>query len=795
MEYLLILFLAVFVLVLRIQMKKLRDEIDRLQHTQFDIAQLIRRIHALEQLTTPPPPRATPSPGEAAPAPPVPLAPPPPAPIRAAPPPALAPPAILPPPFHPAPAPREWEELLGGSVLNAVGAIVLVIGIALFLAYSLAHLNAAGRAGLATLASLALLAAGIWLEGRPRYRIFARGLIGAGWAALYSTSYAIYALPAARIIPNAALGALVQLAVALAMVAYSLRYRVQAVTAIAYTAVFCALAVTPSTPFAVLSLIPIAASALYLAARFEWDYLPVFALTATYFTCFSRGESGASLASSQLLFLAYWLLFELFDLRRVKLSRLSGGLEFLSPLNAAGFLSLSAYAWNQHAPDKLWLAAALGAALYLASTLARIRLRAGIEPPDTFLDRLRLGSYEASLTVSAGLALLAICGRAPGMWSAAGIAAEAEFLFLAGVRFNSEFVRGLGAALFLFSLTRLALTTDPGHRSRILGGYWRDWTPPVLLHAALFYWNRALRRADFYYSYAASLLLAGVLWAEVPHSAIVLAWAGFGYALLELALRRGLPEFRIQAYALVLLAACAGCAYPFANPDGTWWPLAAAIPFFVAAALRARPTPGASWLMLAATAASGVLLWRLLPRQDLALSWAALALVIEFGAQVLRLRDVSWQARAAALAALTAACAVNISPPQLAQSIPTAALFYALLFVARRARQPNAALYYSLLGMALVAVVLGFRVTGGLLTVAWGLLGLSLLGAGFAARERSLRVEGLALFLVCILKLFLYDLRNLETVYRILSFVALGLILLSVSWIYSRFRDQLARLL
>ena len=62
-------------------------------------------------------------------------------------------------------------------------------------------------------------------------------------------------------------------------------------------------------------------------------------------------------------------------------------------------------------------------------------------------------------------------------------------------------------------------------------------------------------------------------------------------------------------------------------------------------------------------------------------------------------------------------------------------------------------------------------------------------------RARILRLQGLALLLICILKLFLYDLRNLETIYRILSFVALGVILLCVSWIYSRFRQNLRRLL
>jgi uncharacterized membrane protein len=66
-----------------------------------------------------------------------------------------------------------------------------------------------------------------------------------------------------------------------------------------------------------------------------------------------------------------------------------------------------------------------------------------------------------------------------------------------------------------------------------------------------------------------------------------------------------------------------------------------------------------------------------------------------------------------------------------------------------------------------------------------------LLLAGFPLRERALRLQGLALLLLCILKLFIYDLRNPETLYRILSFITLGLILLGVSWVYTRFRDRL----
>jgi uncharacterized membrane protein len=39
------------------------------------------------------------------------------------------------------------------------------------------------------------------------------------------------------------------------------------------------------------------------------------------------------------------------------------------------------------------------------------------------------------------------------------------------------------------------------------------------------------------------------------------------------------------------------------------------------------------------------------------------------------------------------------------------------------------------------------------------------------------------MLLFCILKLFVYDLRDLESLARIISFVALGLVLLAVSWV------------
>ena len=103
--------------------------------------------------------------------------------------------------------------------------------------------------------------------------------------------------------------------------------------------------------------------------------------------------------------------------------------------------------------------------------------------------------------------------------------------------------------------------------------------------------------------------------------------------------------------------------------------------------------------------------------------------------------------------------------------------------------------FYSLLASLLLAILLFYEVSGGTLTMAWAVEALALLGAGFPLRDRVQRLSGLALFLICVLKLFLYDLRELETVNRILSFIVLGLILVGVSWMYTRFRDRIQRYL
>jgi uncharacterized membrane protein len=71
----------------------------------------------------------------------------------------------------------------------------------------------------------------------------------------------------------------------------------------------------------------------------------------------------------------------------------------------------------------------------------------------------------------------------------------------------------------------------------------------------------------------------------------------------------------------------------------------------------------------------------------------------------------------------------------------------------------------------------------------WLLYSAVLMGLGLWGKYRELRLAAITVFGLSILKIFIYDLSFLETLYRIFSFMALGVILLAVSYAYQKYRD------
>jgi hypothetical protein len=954
---------------------------------------------------------------------------------------------------------EEWEAVVGGSWLNKLGVLVLVIGIGLFLGYSFTQVGPGGRAAIGLGVSMAMLGGGFLIEKRPRYKIFARGLLGGGWAALYFTTYAMQAVDAAKVIDNPWLGGVLLLAVAAGMIVHSLRYESQTVTGLAYFVAFATLSpvVTPApvTALSVIALAPLAASLLYVAYRFQWSQMALLGLFATYGACASRGDSGAPLWSVQLLFCTYWLLFEGFDLiRAARRSAYSAWESAILPFNAFAFIGLSYMKWSAAAPRHLHaLAAGIGTA-YLVSTILRALLR----PPSSFapetrtLERALSGGYEGPISLAATLSVAAVFLKFHGAPALFGLLAEAEALFLAGLFYKQAYPRQLGAALFAGGLGKMLIVDLPAGGTTKIGNLnVKPWTPVAASGAILFYVNRALRKVDTFYGYAASALIALILGFEMPRPYVGLTWFLLAALLFAFGWWRRLGDFRVQGYlagtlglggiamhqadvqfgytpasrhpwialscaaVLSYLAALCGLRSSADRLDewernglrgvGSW----AATSALVALAWRVLPGDylGLGWLALAlfilelglrglpedlraqaylaaglgalrvfffnlipianndpltkrwivagaafiaylmagrihiarkqmASAAecrnvfnlsssAGTLfllagLWALLPAVVIGPAWAMVALLLmEIGFALdlpsLRLQahlaagaafgrlllanfagvgrvgmlshrvltvipvlvlyyyqwsrqrierawlrewelplgriylhaaavlavvlmrfelgrvltvtgwaafalgllvfgrrwnnaDLRWQSYIVAVLAFWRSWTTNFYVPEsfggVSGRILTGAFvigcFYAAqLLIPRKGEdtgiERHARAFYSLLAATLLAVLLFYEVSGSVLTVAWGVEGVALLVAGFPLNDRVQRLTGMFLFLVCILKLFVYDLRHLETMYRILSFIVLGLMLVGVSWIYTRFRDRIQRYL
>lgn len=70
---------------------------------------------------------------------------------------------------------------------------------------------------------------------------------------------------------------------------------------------------------------------------------------------------------------------------------------------------------------------------------------------------------------------------------------------------------------------------------------------------------------------------------------------------------------------------------------------------------------------------------------------------------------------------------------------------------------------------------------------AWLLLGGALLFLGTLRQNKPIRVASMAIVILTVGKVFLYDASELQGLYRVFSFMGLGITLLAISWFYSRF--------
>jgi uncharacterized membrane protein len=95
----------------------------------------------------------------------------------------------------------------------------------------------------------------------------------------------------------------------------------------------------------------------------------------------------------------------------------------------------------------------------------------------------------------------------------------------------------------------------------------------------------------------------------------------------------------------------------------------------------------------------------------------------------------------------------------------------------------------------LLTVMLALKTTAGMITISWGIEGVLIILFALAVKERSFRLAGLGLLLLCVGKVLTMDAWRLEQRDRYITFIIVGVALIAVSSLYIRFRDNIRQYL
>jgi uncharacterized membrane protein len=466
------------------------------------------------------------------------------------------------------------EEMLGTNWLNKLGIVILVLGVAFFLAYQLKALGPAGKVLVGFVTAAVMLGAGIWFDRRERYRILARAGIGGGWALAFFTTYAMYHVPAAQVLSSQAIDLVLMLAVATTMVVHTLRYRSQVVTGLAFLLAFLTVAISHSNVYSLSAGAVLAAGMVVIVGRMQWFELEVFGILASYLNHYlwlrpiiepmqGKRHPFPEFAASAGILVLYWLIFRMsYVFRRPSDERQEHISTVAALLNTALLLALFKYQ-STHPEWAFWALLAIGAIETLLGQLPITRRR------------------RSAVIVLSTLGVILLIAAFPFRYSGTRLSVlwllEAEALLLIGVWTKEVVFRRLGMlATLLVSGQMISVEAARIFGRRMDGADLRpDFGLAIVfvVAAAVFYTNAhwVLRRwTDLFnkevdrrvmqrLSYTACVMILIAAWVAFPEAWTAVAWSALGLGL-ALAARRiafpetGLPELRYQANLLAFVS-------------------------------------------------------------------------------------------------------------------------------------------------------------------------------------------------------------------------------------------------
>lgn len=663
----------------------------------------------------------------------------------------------------------EWEALIGGKWLNRIGALAFILGVGFFLKYAFDNdwisetlrVLTGGVAGV-------LLLLGAWRSHARGYRIFSQGLVGAGISVLYLSVYASFNFY--QIIPEPA-AYILMCAVTVTAFHQALRYDSLATALIGWAGGFLTpyllTAGEPGQPglFTYLALLTAAVLAI-TAAREAWGVLRPLTIAATYLTYFlwfARYYDGGTPMLTGFFLTMFWALFLALEIaqQRTRQSPLQAIGEILSGLNAllylAGMYRLMMPDYREWGGPLMLLISGVYAGIFLWDR--QEQAPKGV-PARVLLTAVLFLVVGTEIQFDGFAAVIA--------WSAVGCG-----LLWAGARWGLRPLAWSGAGLLVLNALRVLLvrgalvTPDPGNFTVLFNE--RAQAFIALIAAALAgasflrrTGGNAAARAARGLAYLGVFLLVHLVSVEL-NDAFRQRMAGAADAALE-----GLSFLRLMVVSLAWMTTSLALAVATAkNPRG---PVASAGLVLALLAL----IPGIGRGIAFSPPAEFVPL----------VNVRSLILLLLGAGMAVHLR----QARSPEAA----------RPGWLRAALGATLVILALTLVTGETRD-----YFrreawitgeTTIGEGRGVVLAQIENQKQLsLSAAWLLSSIVIMGLGLWSRTRGLRVISIALFGFTILKIFIYDLSFLDTQYRVVSFLGLGVILLGVSFLYQRYKQLIVQ--
>jgi hypothetical protein len=651
------------------------------------------------------------------------------------------------------------------------------------------YLGPAGKIALGYVLSAMLLGIGVWGETKQRYRIAARAVLGGGWALAYFTTYALHNVQSVRLVESPGLGFALLFAVAVAMVAHSLRYDSELATGFAYLLAFVTVAISEIPMGGLVASALLAASLVVILRQRRWFVVEPLAIVATYAVhwmwldqVYERmggyrpfPEFPASLA----LLTAYWAIYlTSYFLREDKTPRESNLLTASFLLNAAGYLALLHH--QSFHPEWRFCFLLAAGAVYLG--VSAYSQRSG----------RRLGFILAS-TLGAALMIAAVPYRYSGARLEILWLVDVEALLIAAWRLSEKHLRKLGWAGAAV-LTTYVWLHDVMPRVD-------QWRPPdanlgwlfLLLAAALFVdgWLKARAGEDWDavdtvafvlapicatgFLLAAEWVALPVMWAAlawvISAMALVecgrkfkdraLEWCGHGAAalavtrLLILNLQRDDMWHHVSLRLITVAASCAtlyvASRWHVVAEEGGAASKKNAGDFFS----RVATSAGISGVYTAAsTVLAGYLLWVEATSGVVGLAWGLFGLVLIEVAVLTRDKALLWQGRALLVASFARIFFADLNSTSRLGALPVpeitvtilASIYYYCAFTSEDSPRIRSALLW--MGTISIAALLRFEMPPEWVAVGWAAMAVVLYFASGALREETFRAQCYAMTLL-----------------------------------------------